>query len=113
MPTGPPADLSQVTLPAPGRPVPGEPQQSLVSRQRSPSTWQPLAGWHTKTPVCAYGAHKRLQQSPQLPQTVPSTPAVQNVGPVGGAAHVPIVLPCAMVQVPEQHSEPLEHASLV
>ncbi len=102
-----------MTLPSPGRPVPGAPQQSLVSRQRSPSTWQPLAGWHTKTPVCAYGAQRRLQQSPQLPQTVPSTPAEQNVGPDGGAAHVPTVLPAAMVHVPLQHSEPCEHASLV
>jgi hypothetical protein len=43
----------------------------------------------------------------------PSTPAEQNVAPVGGAAHVPIVFPCTMVQVPEQQSDPCEHTSLV
>jgi hypothetical protein len=26
-------------------------QQSLSARHASPTTWQPLAGWHTKTPV--------------------------------------------------------------
>lgn len=113
MPTGPPDDLSQVTLPSPGSPVPAAPQQSLLSRQRSPSTWQPLAGWQTNTPVGAYGAHSRLQQSVQEPHRVPSTPSVQNVGAVGGAAQVPSVLPCAIVQVPEQHCDPAVQTSLV
>jgi hypothetical protein len=33
----------------PGRPA--DPQQSVSLVHRSPTTWQPLAGWHTRTPV--------------------------------------------------------------
>jgi hypothetical protein len=73
-----------VTVPAPGRPVlqASPPQQSLSFRQRSPSTWQPLAGWQMLTPV-RNGAHTRLQQPVQLLQTVPSTPP-QLLAPEGG-----------------------------
>ena len=89
------------------------PQQSLVSRQRSPLTWQPLAGWHTSTPVGPYGAQRRLQQSPHPPQTVPSTPSEQYVAPEGGGAQEPTLLPGAMVHVAEQHSLPFEQMSPV
>jgi hypothetical protein len=41
-----------------------EPQQSLLVLQVSPTTWQPVAGWQTSTPVGPYGAHERLQQAP-------------------------------------------------
>ncbi|HKB47971.1 MAG TPA: hypothetical protein VKC57_09760, partial [Ktedonobacterales bacterium] len=37
-------EMEQVTLPAPAPPMPAEPQQSLSCVQRSPTTWQPLAG---------------------------------------------------------------------
>jgi hypothetical protein len=50
------------------------PQQSPSLVQRSPTTWQPLAGWHTRTPVGPYGAHKRLQQEP--PHTSEPLPGV-------------------------------------
>jgi hypothetical protein len=49
----------------------------------------------------------------QLPQTVPSTASWQYVAPDGGAEHVPTVLPCAMLQTPEQHSLLAEHTSPV
>ena len=50
-PTTKGAVMSQVTgVPEPpGRPA--EPQQSLSFVHRSPTTWQPLAGWQTRTPV--------------------------------------------------------------
>jgi hypothetical protein len=111
IPTAAPWALSQVTLPSPGKPVPGAPQQSLVSLHTSPSTWQPLAGWQMDTPVGPYGAQSRLQQSLQAPQTVPSIPSLQNVGPLGAAPHVPTVLPDAIVHVPEQQSLSLAHKS--
>jgi hypothetical protein len=43
--------MSHVTgfLGSPGRPF--EPQQSLSLAQRSPTTWQPVAGWQMNTPV--------------------------------------------------------------
>jgi hypothetical protein len=65
------------------------------------------------TPVGPYGAHRRLQQSPQLPHTVPSTASEQYVAPDGGEEHVPTVLPCAMLQTPEQHSVLAEQTSPV
>jgi hypothetical protein len=102
MPMALPGEISQVTLPSPGRPVPAAPQQSLVLRQRSPFTWQPLAGWQTFTPVGPYGAQSRLQHPLQASQSVPSTPALQYVAPVGGAPHLPSVAPCAMTQMPLQ-----------
>ena len=111
MPTAAPESFWQVTLPSPGSPVPAAPQQSLVSRQRSPLTWQPLAGWQMCTPVRPYGAQRRLQHSPHPPQSVPSWPPLQFVEPEGGAEQVPTVLPDAIVHVAEQQSEPLEQRS--
>jgi hypothetical protein len=69
--------MSHVTLPSPGRPVPAAPQQSLDLRQRSPFTWQPLAGWQIFTPVVAEGAQRRLQQPLHASQAMPSTPSLQ------------------------------------
>jgi hypothetical protein len=43
-PTVAPAAMLQVTIDPP-------PQQSLSWVQRSPATWQPVAGWQTLTPV--------------------------------------------------------------
>jgi hypothetical protein len=43
-PIPPSPETVQVTLPAPAPPMPAEPQQSLSCVQRSPTTWQPLAG---------------------------------------------------------------------
>lgn len=65
------------------------------------------------TPVGVYGAQRRLQQSLHDPHRVPSIPAEQNVGPDGGGAQVPSVLPWAIVHAPEQHCESREHTSLV
>ena len=65
------------------------------------------------TPVEPYGAHSRLQQSVQLPQTMPSTPSLQYVGPDGGTPQVPSVFPAAMVHADEQHSLLREQTSLV
>jgi hypothetical protein len=65
------------------------------------------------TPVGPYGAHSRLQQSLQVPQTVPSMPSLQNVEPLGGAEQVPSVLPVAIVHLDEQHSESREQTSFV
>jgi hypothetical protein len=64
MPSVPPPLLSQVTgLPdPPGSPV--APQQSVSVEHKSPTGWQPLAGWHTRTPVGPQGAHARLQHGP-------------------------------------------------
>src|SRR5260221_7967897 len=90
-------------LPAPGRPLDGSPpQQSLSVKQRSPVTWQPLAGWQIGMPA-GPGAHKRLQQSPQPVQSTPST-LVQYEGPAGGGAQVPTVFPVAIVQSAAQQS---------
>jgi hypothetical protein len=106
--------MTQVTgIPEPpGRPA--EPQQSESFVQRSPTTWQPLAGWQTSTPVGPQGAHARLQHAPPHegsppelrtmppsgavpPQSCPST-TPQFAGPPGGVApHVPSVAPLAMV----------------
>ena len=43
---------------------PAEPQQSRSLVQRSPTGWQPLAGWQMSTPVGPQGAHARLQHGP-------------------------------------------------
>jgi hypothetical protein len=43
-PIPPSPEKVQVTLPDPAPPMPAEPQQSLSCVQRSPTTWQPLAG---------------------------------------------------------------------
>jgi hypothetical protein len=76
------------------------PQQSPSFVQRSPTTWQPLAGWQTSSPVGPYGAHSRLQHAPPHvgkgplsavktpPQIVPST-IEQLAAVVGGCPQVP------------------------
>jgi hypothetical protein len=71
-----------------------EPQQSASVRQRSPVTWQPLAGWHTSRPVGPKGAQRALQQLPPQaiapasvtvpPQTVPSTMQLPTPEAEGG-----------------------------
>jgi hypothetical protein len=108
------AVMTQVTgiMEPPGKPA--EPQQSESFVQRSPTTWQPLAGWQTSTPVGPQGAHARLQHGPPHegsplalntmppsealpPQSCPST-TPQFAGPLGGVApHVPSAAPAAMV----------------
>lgn len=101
------------------------PQQSLSFEQMSPTTWQPLAGWQTSTPVGPNGAQRRLQQLPPHteaplsgvttpPQTVPST-IVQFALPVGGGAHVPKSPAPASgtLHMPLQQSLPDPHVSLV
>ncbi len=101
--------------------LPTEPQQSVSLVQRSPTTWQPLAGWHTSTPVGPKGAHSRLQQAPPqlgnppsvatVPlQSVPST-AVQFAPPPDGWLHVPRDAPAATVQMPPQQSSPVAQTS--
>jgi hypothetical protein len=98
-PSGPPAVKSHVTLPEPGPGRPAAPQQSRSWEHTSPTTWQPLAGWQTRTPVGPNGAHRRLQHDPphdgtpasgftMPPQTVPST-IEQFAAVVGGAPQVP------------------------
>lgn len=92
-------------------PVPPEPfgfvlQQSLSERQRSPSTWHPFAGWQTLMPV-AYGAHRSLQQVPQLVHKTPSVPPVQLfLPPFGGTMHTPTFAPASasIEQMPVQQS---------
>jgi hypothetical protein len=110
----------------PGRPA--DPQHSASVVHRSPTTWQPLAGWHTRTPLGPHGAHARLQQDPPHagkpasgaapfplvpvpPQSCPSaTP--QFAGPPGGdAPQVPSVRPAATVHVPVQQSAAEAQAS--
>jgi hypothetical protein len=113
MPMALPCSTSQTTLPSPGNPVPSAPQQSLVFRQRSPFTWQPLAGWQTFTPVGPYGAQSRLQHPLQASQSVPSTPSLQFVAPAAGAEQMPSVAPCAMLQMPPQQSNEFAHVSPV
>jgi hypothetical protein len=115
------AVMTQVTAfpDPPGRPA--EPQQSESFVQRSPTTWQPLAGWQTSAPVGPQGAHARLQQAPPHegsplelitmppsaavpPQSWPST-TPQFAGPLGGVPpHVPSVAPLAMVHCCVQQS---------
>jgi hypothetical protein len=112
-------DLTHVTgLPEPpGRPA--DPQQSPSVAHRSPTTWQPLAGWQTSTPVGPQGAQARLQHGPphagspeplratppsgaEPPHSWPST-TPQLAGPPGGVApHVPSAAPVATVHVPVQ-----------
>jgi hypothetical protein len=128
MPSTPPPLVSHVTglVDPPGRPV--APQQSTSVVHRSPTGWQPLAGWQTRTPVGPQGAHARLQHGPPHwgrplsrnatppsaavpPQSWPSA-RPQLAGPLGGvAAHVPMVWPLATVHVPVQQSPLVAHAS--
>jgi hypothetical protein len=49
-PTASPAPLLHFTEPLPPG-TPGPPQQSVSVMQTSPVGWQPLGGWHTRTPV--------------------------------------------------------------
>ena len=89
------------------------PQQSLSRTHKSPSMWQPLAGWQMKTPVRAYGRHRRLQHCPQPLQNDPSTDPLQRVDPGAGTPQVPSVAPAAIVQTPPQQSPPCTQASPV
>jgi hypothetical protein len=92
---------------------PAAPQQSMSCVQRSPTGWQPLAGWQTRTPVGPYGAQRRLQQLPPHTGTVPiktapsahTAPSVspQLAAPVG-EPQTPAVAPVALVQIPPQHA---------
>jgi hypothetical protein len=119
-PRMPLADWLHVTLPEPGPGIPAEPQQSESTVQTSPTTWQPLAGWQTSTPVGPYGAQRRLQHAPPQagtvppvttpPQTVPST-WLQLLAPPGGGPHVPYRLPATGVHTPVQQSPLLPHVS--
>jgi hypothetical protein len=105
----------------PGRPV--EPQQSPSCVHKSPTTWQPLAGWQTNTPVGPQGAHARLQQGPPhggtppsgtvavVAQRIPST-RPQLAGPPGGVnEQVPRDCPAAMLHWPVQQLVLFAHAS--
>jgi hypothetical protein len=75
------------------------PQQSESFVQRSPVTWQPLAGWQTRRPVGPKGAQRALQQLPpharapasvtMPPQTVPSTMQLPVPVADGGAPQYP------------------------
>jgi hypothetical protein len=55
---------------------PADPQQSPSVVHRSPTGWQPLAGWQTRTPVGPQGAQRRLQQAPPQGGSVPASPRV-------------------------------------
>jgi hypothetical protein len=96
------------------------PQQSEFCVQRSPTGWQPLAGWQTNTPVGPYGKQARLQHGPPHvagvipggPQTSPSVNP-QLDGPVGGSPQIPTVLGAVMLQLPPQQSAADVHTSFV
>jgi hypothetical protein len=122
------AVITQVTgIPEPPG-SPAEPQQSLSVTHRSPTTWHPLAGWQTSTPLGPHGAHARLQHGPPHagspasgaapvplvpvpPQSCPST-TPQLAGPDGGEVpQVPSVCPDTMAQVPVQQSVAAAHES--
>jgi hypothetical protein len=120
--------MTHVTaIPEPPR-IPAEPQQSPSLVQRSPTGWQPLAGWHTSTPVGPNGAQARLQHGPPHAGRPPSTSVTppsgalpphswpsarpQLAGPLGGVVtQVPIVLFAAIVHVPVQHCAFAEQVS--
>jgi hypothetical protein len=105
----------------PGRPV--EPQQSPSFVHRSPTGWQPLAGWQTSTCVGPYGAQRRLQQEPPHAGSPASGASVappaqsapsgspQFAAPAGGVPHVPSAFVPVLVQMPPQHCSPVAHAS--
>jgi hypothetical protein len=96
---------THTTRPEPGRPlVASPPQQSLLLVHRSPSTWQPDAGWQIVDDEVPNGAQYELQQ----PEVVLPVQAV-HVSPstrhgVLRLAQVPAVAPLAMTQTPVQHS---------
>jgi hypothetical protein len=103
MPIVLPDSITHVTLPAPGKPESGSPpQQSSSRRQRSPSTWQPLAGWQMSRPV-GPGAQRRLQQRLQSAHVMPSTPS-HRAGPSGTAAQSPTGEPLALTHSAVQQS---------
>jgi hypothetical protein len=93
-----PGTMLQVTgVPEPpGRPA--EPQQSPSFVHVSPTTWQPLAGRQTSTPVGPYGAQRRLQQSPPQEGTSPSAIAVPPSA-VDPAHSIPSTAPQLLVPV--------------
>jgi hypothetical protein len=66
---------------------------------KSPSTWQPPAGWQILVEPDPNGAQNELQQPVQPLQTVPSTEQGELI-----AVQVPAVAPAPMVQTPVQHS---------
>src|SRR5581483_3093737 len=87
--------------PAPGSPELGSPpQQSLLTRQVSPCTWQPDAGWQIDEPKFPNGPQKWLQHVPQPLQVSPST---EQAALVSGA-QVPTAWPETSLQMPVQHS---------
>ena len=98
-----PGTMLQTMLPAPGPPT-GPPQQSVLFVHASPTTRQPLATWQTCPPV-AVATQRRLQQFVPPEQTVPSTSQPPEP-PTLRSAHVPAVLPAAMLQTPVQQVEP-------
>jgi hypothetical protein len=96
-----PVSSTQVTFPAPGPPT-GPPQQSVSLLQISPTTRHPWATWQTCPPV-AVGTQSRLQQFVPPEQASPSI--MQPPAPVEATvAHVPAVIPVAIVQSPVQQS---------
>ena len=133
-PTAPPVPLHVEQPPCDWHPPPGggkaaDPQHWSSLVQRSPTRWQPLAGWQTRTPVGAQGAHERLQQAPPqvgrppsvktmppsavLPaQSIPSV-RLQLAPIVGGEPHSPSAWLPVLVHTPEQQSVPVAQASPV
>jgi hypothetical protein len=122
-----PAALLHVTF-VPGPPPtsfvePGEPfapQQSVSCWQSSPVGWQPVGGWHTRTPVAANGRHDLLQQlpphggsEPPVVAPVQTVPAIVQ-SPAPAALTVlqrPSAAPAAFVQLPPQQSRAVAQAS--
>jgi hypothetical protein len=80
---------------------PADPQQSVSVVHRSPTGWQPLAGWQTRMPLGPQGAQRRLQHAPPQAGSVPASPRVappmqivpsgepQLAVPAGGWLQVP------------------------
>jgi hypothetical protein len=112
-----PSPFRQWVLPSPGRPLPSTPQQSRSSWQTLPSGRQPVAGWHTKTPVDAWGAQSLLQQEPQPAKPWHTSPSVNLLAQLVPLAHtgaqVPRLAPSARVHRPEQQDSPRVQTSPV
>jgi hypothetical protein len=105
--------LAQVTLPAPGSPLPRlEPQQSLSFLHSSPSMRHPLVGWQTDLPAVPYGAHTPVQHWPQALHSSPSIPAVHDT-PGAGTVQVPSGPAPLCAQIPPQQLSSFMHASPV
>jgi hypothetical protein len=125
-PTVAPVGIAQVTgVPEPPG-SPADPQQSVSRVQTSPTTWHPLAGMQTRTPVGAYGAQSWLQHAPPHPGSPPSsvaappspvpaqsTPSVRpQLAPVASGLHVPRPIPASpSAHAPLQQSAALLHTS--